>query len=382
MRNLVCRCLSLVAALTAAGVVSSAEQPYVVAVQPGASIQAAINAAPAGAVIVLGAGEWQEALTIDKSLTLRGAGADKTTLRARGSDSAVVAANDGGVPGVEFVLEDLAVTGARRGVWLDGSLRARLTRVTVFDCVGTYGVFIDGTVTASLTDCTITANDEFGVGTGAFATASLVACTLRDNGTTDATLLESSRVTMLDCSLGGSTKGVWVYSKAQATLVSCSFSGNAIALTLRDLGQATVIACRIADARRSAVLLQGTSKLTMFGCTIASCQAGLDLQDSTRALLASCRVNGSTTYGVSLQESATALLYGSDITGSGTIGVQLLERPCVETSARFTGRVFGRGNRIPDPTDALGIGNVGICPEGLSFLTTEQGGVLDRRPPS
>lgn len=379
MRNVLWGCAAA-ALLAAAGVVALAQEPPTIAVQPGESIQAAINAAPAGAVIVLGAGEWQEALTIDKSLTLRGAGADKTTLRGRGSDRAVVAANNGGVVGVDVAFEDLAVTGARRGVWLDGSLRARLARVAVFECVGTYGVFIDGTVKASLVDCTIMANEEFGVGTGAFARASLVACTLRDNGSTDVTLLESSRVTMLDCSLSGSSKGVWVYNRAQATLVSCTFSDSSIALTLRDSGQATALACQITGVKSSAALLQGTSKLVMTGCTIASGQAGLDLQDSARATLANCRVIGNSAYGVSLQESATALLYGNEITDNGTMGLRLLERPCVETSARFAGLVAGRGNRIPGPADAGGSAAAGICPDELAFLATEMGGTLDRRP--
>lgn len=380
MRNMLRECVAAAILLATAGVVSPAQVPLSITVQPGESIQAAIKAAPAGAVIVLGAGEWQEALTIDKSLILRGAGADRTSIRARGSDRAVIAANSGGVAGVEVVLEDLAVTGARRGIWLDGSLRARLVRVTVHDCVGTYGVFVDGTVQASLVDCTIMANEELGVGTGAFARATLVACTLRDNGSTDVALFEFSRVTMLDCSLGGSSKGVWVYNKAQATLASCTLTDSNIAFTLRDSGQLTALACRIAGAKSSAALLQGTSKLTMTSCSIASGQAGLDLQDSARAILANCHVIGNSTYGVSLQESATALLCGNEIAGNETAGLRLVERPCVETSARFAGIVAGRGNRIPDSHDAAGIAVAGLCPAELSFLATEEGGTLDRRP--
>ncbi|HZJ16468.1 MAG TPA: M56 family metallopeptidase, partial [Chthoniobacteraceae bacterium] len=49
-------------------------------VAPGQSIQAAIDAAPAGAIIRLGAGEWKERIIISKPLTLRGEGWEKTRI--------------------------------------------------------------------------------------------------------------------------------------------------------------------------------------------------------------------------------------------------------------------------------------------------------------
>ena len=60
-----------------------------ITVQPGESIQAAIDAAPEGAVICLPAGEWQAELRISKSLTLRGAGAERTTIRGKSLDGPV-----------------------------------------------------------------------------------------------------------------------------------------------------------------------------------------------------------------------------------------------------------------------------------------------------
>jgi beta-lactamase regulating signal transducer with metallopeptidase domain/nitrous oxidase accessory protein NosD len=64
---------------TAFGSRAIAEDPPIV-VSPGESIQAAIDKAPSGAVIQLGAGEWKERIVIAKPLTLQGAGWEKTRI--------------------------------------------------------------------------------------------------------------------------------------------------------------------------------------------------------------------------------------------------------------------------------------------------------------
>ena len=79
------------ALLTACGLLPSNQSPtevptesYTVTVQPGQSIQEAIDAAPAGAVILLSEGEWEENLEITKDLTLKGAGPGKTVIKNPG----------------------------------------------------------------------------------------------------------------------------------------------------------------------------------------------------------------------------------------------------------------------------------------------------------
>jgi nitrous oxidase accessory protein NosD len=52
-----------------------------ITLKPGESIQKAIDAAPDGSTVVLDAGTFHERLNINKPLTLRGAGADKTILQ-------------------------------------------------------------------------------------------------------------------------------------------------------------------------------------------------------------------------------------------------------------------------------------------------------------
>jgi parallel beta-helix repeat protein len=58
-----------------------ADDPKVVVVKPGESIQKAIDAAPAGAVIRLEAGMWKERIILSKPLTVEGAGWEKTRIQ-------------------------------------------------------------------------------------------------------------------------------------------------------------------------------------------------------------------------------------------------------------------------------------------------------------
>lgn len=60
---------------------ATAEEPSKIKVAAGESIQKAIDAAPAGAVIQLGEGEWRERITISKPLTIEGAGWEKTSIK-------------------------------------------------------------------------------------------------------------------------------------------------------------------------------------------------------------------------------------------------------------------------------------------------------------
>nr|BAL59679.1 hypothetical protein HGMM_OP4C315 [Candidatus Acetothermum autotrophicum] len=63
------------------GGAGSAQAECTVTVEPGQSIQKALDEAGENAIICLGAGTWEEALTISKGLTLRGQGVETTVIQ-------------------------------------------------------------------------------------------------------------------------------------------------------------------------------------------------------------------------------------------------------------------------------------------------------------
>ncbi|HEC63313.1 MAG TPA: hypothetical protein ENI38_02850, partial [Candidatus Acetothermia bacterium] len=85
-------------------------------VEPGASLQAAVDAAPPGAVICLPQGSWEENLVITKSVTIRGQGVERTRISGSGGtdpffiSQPVIWIKGEGKP-ITVIIEDLAIQG-------------------------------------------------------------------------------------------------------------------------------------------------------------------------------------------------------------------------------------------------------------------------------
>lgn len=120
------------------GPVGLAQADCTVTVKPGESIQSAINAAPEGAVICLAAGMWEENIVIRKSLTLRGAGQEYTSIKSKPfpiiqlTQPPVVLIQNSAEKSV--TLEGLNISGARLdvGVRVQGKAKATFSHVRIF----------------------------------------------------------------------------------------------------------------------------------------------------------------------------------------------------------------------------------------------------------
>jgi ferredoxin len=182
---------------------------------PFSTVQAAIEAAAAGDTITLCAGSFTGNLTINKDLTLVGAGEDVTTLQGDGAGT-VVTINGGIVK-----LQDLRITG---GAGAD------------------YGGGIYNAGTLTLTGCTVSGNNtDNGYGNGIYnevdSTLTVADCTISENGLdapgapfgggiySEGTLsVSNSRLTGNRANQGG---GLHVF-RCTAEITGCDISGNVI----------------------------------------------------------------------------------------------------------------------------------------------------------
>ncbi|GEM_PF-6492443 len=104
-------------------------------IQPGQSIQRAVDEAPEGALITLAEGQWHEQLHIRKHLTLRGAGAGKSIIMAPVADPPIRVRPRKGVQPPNVRVENLTLTSAwwwsRGGVVAEGGAQATITECVV-----------------------------------------------------------------------------------------------------------------------------------------------------------------------------------------------------------------------------------------------------------
>jgi nitrous oxidase accessory protein NosD len=284
-----------------------AEESGTITVRPGESLQAAIDSALEGGVVNLMEGEWEEHVTIDKNLTLRGEGADRTVIRAIDVHGDVV----------QIMTRD----------GRDPFEHAPSVTVIGLSVVGPYGwlvaIRVGMGVHATLSDCSLSACG-IGISVDDGAVARITRCVISDHRP------------ISDPEFIGDGEGIIICPTAQATIEACLISDNA--------GQ------------------------------------GIVLWDAAEAVIFDCAITRNR-FGIVVHGGALATIERNRIVENYHYGVCLFEQPCFvqQHIEVFSGHLTGKANTILGPTQSYGLPVGAVCPTGLSFLLTEDGGELDRR---
>ena len=210
-------------------------------VQPGASIQEALAAAPPGAVICLPQGSWEENLVVTKSVTIRGQGAERTRISGSGGtdpfciSQPVIWIKGEGAP-ITVIIEDLAIQGPPgsgswwglpHGLVAQGTARVEVRGVTVSGVPG-FGIWLTGSAQATIQD-TVVRENQYGIWLSDEALATLVRVRVSHNGGYNVALRGASRATITDSiSEGAGLYGVFVDERAQLTLTGCRLIGGQV----------------------------------------------------------------------------------------------------------------------------------------------------------
>lgn len=291
--------------------------PGNVVVQPGESIQRAIDLAPPGAAITLAAGAWEENLVIGKPLTLRGAGAAASVIHAREPGQPVIRITANGP--IEVQIQGLTAGEGRFAEPYEN-----------------HGVLVEGKARLTLVDCAVVGNEWHGVLIRDEAQAVLIRCWVTEN---------------------------WIHGVAvdggQAFVTGCTVEANGAYGIGILFGPVTI--------ERSTVRGNGSHGIAVAGGACAVTITG-------------CTIDGNGWSGVQVGGLAELALVENRILQNGEYGVALYEGPCSPTEGTFGGRVSGGKNAIPSQEDAEGNRLGAVCPPELHFLLTEDGGALDRGP--
>jgi len=182
--------------------VGLAQADCTVIVQPGQSIQKAIDSVPEGAVICLAEGTWEEGIDIIKGLTLRGAGLEKTKLVSK-AGIYISSSLKGAVS-----LERLTITG--------GSLQ---------------NILIFGTTKVNILDSRVSGSNEEGIRILGPADVTITNSHLLENKGYGIYMQESGQVTIVNSRISNNSAGIFMmnlyaFGAIKATIIDSQITAN------------------------------------------------------------------------------------------------------------------------------------------------------------
>ena len=301
------------------------------------SLQARIDAAPAGSILCLPEGTWTENVVITKPLTLRGQGPGRTILRSPRQTvpdfSPVISVRGSGSSRpLSVVIEGLSVIGTPEGVAGAGRANA--------------GVEVLG----------------------------------------------KSQVVLYNCHVLMALHGVVLLGEAQAYVDTCRFEGSASGLMLFGRSQAVVLQTTLSQVE-DGVVANGSAQVVVARSTIERSRFGVHVRDDAQVVVTETTIRDSND-GIVVLHRGGARVTNCTITDNGT-GIAVFHHGTVIVEANvitrstyyglflalhdprtwFKGLVVGARNWIPgsDAPDGNILGSV--FPEELAFLMTDEGGV-------
>ena len=216
------------------GLQFAAPAEEVMRVQTGSSIQAAIDQAQPGTTIELPQGTWQENLRIDKSLVIRGTGAQET----------IIIADQLGLPTVwittastsqtaSVTASNLTITGASGDC-------ADAARSLCAD-----GILVQGSTTVTVNNCAITANDRYGL-----------------------YIVDNAHTIVNDSNFADNYTGIWLSSSASADITNTTMSRNTYGIVIPEHTRATLAYCTISENTKDGMIIADSAQVTLTANTL------------------------------------------------------------------------------------------------------------------
>ena len=194
------------------------------------TIGEALAAVPAGGLIALKAGTYKENLEIITPVTLLGAGAGKTVIRAAEWFQPVITIESD--QPIEVQLEGVTVGRSHYGLLIRGQARVTISNAEVSGN-DSRGLDVSDLAQVTVENCTISGNYN-GLVVSDQAQVTVEKSTISGSGD-GLSVGGSARVTVGDCTISGNRgSGLWVHDSAQVTVENSTFSGNSSGLHMEN----------------------------------------------------------------------------------------------------------------------------------------------------
>lgn len=406
-------------------------------VQPGESIQEAIDQAPEGAVICLGEGTWYENIRIERSLALRGLGPERTVIESKEESCPVIwiASPRGGEAATVVMLMGMTIAGAfgecvelekeicADGIVIRGSVTTGIENCAISGCAKC-GIVAEESAHVTVANSTISENGKCGIGLGDSANARIITSSVSRNGKWGGiAMTDLAQAEITDCMITENMSGISLLGSAEAKITSSSCSQNKergvrvaesahviindstisknvfSGIALADSASAIVIYTTVSESEHG-MALYGEANAYLSHSTITRNYGGIAMLDSTYASISESNIVGNkdlgigvnsaqleikyslvsrNRIGISLLESARANIVGNRIIDNRVYGVVAYGPQCAHpytSDFKFSGTITGRDNNISSymyDYPLLGRRRA-VCPWDLLFLRSVHGG--------
>lgn len=316
----------------------ASDPPETVELTPDDDLPATIARLGSGSVVNLSAGTYQldEALLVDREVSINGAGVTRTTLRSNAREGAILVVQPGSLALTHMAVEHTgevaanAIVAAGSGLMLDG---VRLSGADA-DPEGEAGgnglllVGTEGSARSVVTNSEFADNERIGIALFGPASAQIGDVAALDNGVCGICLFDEARVTLEDSTLSGNEVGVGA-------------SGTA------DLRASGV---EITDSTVAAAVIESAATVRLDGGSFTGNESGIQASGSTLSFIRGNQIEGGEVALLFLGEARAGVI-GNTIRGA-VVGLQVgdLSAPVVRSNtilsssaaaAVFTGSVGG-----------------------------------------
>ncbi len=280
------------------------------AVAPGDDLLEAVAELPPGSTLSLAEGVYRldEALVLLSSITVVGAGADRTTIESTATDSAILAVADGRID-----LDRLTVTHTGpepANVVLAGSAAAIAATGARFtggvareDGTGGAGILMyapdaeatAATTTLEVTDSVLADNASAGIVLTGGNVASVVGSTFSDNGQCGICFLDLSGGSVEEGTFTDNAVGMAATGQAAPAIVDATIRGGTVGVQASDDAAPVLRNVTIRGASRAGLIYSGKAAGTLDGVSCTDVPFGLVIGPSvtTRVVDVDCRVAAS-----------------------------------------------------------------------------------------
>jgi len=325
------------------------QPPCTVILVPVQPIQGAIKSASSGDIICLWEGVWRENLEIEKSLTLRGSGWKKTTLKGYWGNTPVILIRSD-VSRIEIKIEDLTITeGELGGIWLQGGPKAIISNSQIFRN-NFHGIVIENFSEVTISNSKISENTYSGIILSHSSQATISNSEISDHLSWSPGILisDSSQATISNSLIthnGGN--GITMAGSSQATISKTLITNHrGDGIFINDSSQVTISNSWILDNKDNGIYIHGWSQANISNSSILKNEHnGISIGGQSRVNISNSSILKNRD-GIIISGSSQAIINNTSILANVGYGVALMFKDCGYSKDDFGGRVEGDENMI------------------------------------